>query len=489
MALDPNIILRGTSVQPLDPVTTMTNALAVRGALANQRFAEEDRARTNALRQATVLKPDGTIDQAATLNNLRGLATPAEAQGLQHQWASDQLARDRAAADAQKAQFDAMTAKMQHVNNMLSSLGDNPPIEQVHQAVAALRSRGIEIDPQFLPKTQAEVPQAIQQARAEALGVEKMLADRRAEKETQKRLTQRQSEIGKIFQDQADYEAAGGNWGVPASPVNALSPGVAPAAAADPGAPGVQIKPLNKPTPNPDPDARAEPTQATGRNPFEVAIANATRKPPEGFRWNDNLTDYVPIEAYWEKKRKAEGGGIKDANALRDDFTKASKDFILTRDAYTRVKESARNPSAAGDLSLIFGFMRMLDPTSTVREGEFATAQNAAGVPDRIRNYYNRVMSGERLAPDQRADFVSRADSLYQGALRNHTRVEGQYTDIARRQGLDPRDIVISYREFTPDEGSIGADKPKTPPLTATNPKTKERIQSLDGGKTWQPIK
>lgn len=485
MALDPNIILRGTGVQPLDPVTTMTNALAVRGALENQRYAAEDRARTNALRQATVLKPDGKIDQAATLNNLRGLTTPAESQALQHQWTTDQLAADKAAADAQKAQFDAMTTKMQHVNNVLSSLGDNPPLEQLHQAVVALRSRGIEIDPQFLPKTQAEVPQAIQQARAEALGVEKTLANRRAEMETQKRLTQRQSEVGKILQDQADFEAAGGNWGAPPSPVNALAPG-APAAATPPG---VEVKPFSKTTPNPDPNARTESIQATARNPFDVAVRNATQKPPEGFMWNENGTELVPIQAYWDKKRKAEGGSIKDANSMRDDFTKASKDFILTRDAYTRVKESARDPSAAGDLSLIFGFMRMLDPTSTVREGEFATAQNAAGVPDRIRNYYNRVMSGERLAPDQRADFVSRADGLYQGALRNHTKIEGQYTEIARRAGLDPRDVVISYREMTPDEPRTGADKPKSPPLTATNPKTGERIQSLDGGKTWQPIK
>jgi len=34
--------------------------------------------------------------------------------------------------------------------------------------------------------------------------------------------------------------------------------------------------------------------------------------------------------------------------------------------------------------------MKILDPGSVVREGEFATAQNSAGIPERIRAKYNR---------------------------------------------------------------------------------------------------
>lgn len=487
MALDPNIILRGTSVQPLDPVSTMTNALAVRGALTNQRYAEEDRARTNALRQATVLKEDGSIDEPATLNALRGLTTPAEAQSLQHQWGSDRLARQKADAEAKKAQFEQAMQRSKYVSERLAALGPNPPLDAVHALVAEFRANKIDVPDSEIPMSQEQVPAAMQRAMREALGAKETLAAQRAELEQQWKMVQPQSEVGKIMHDQANYVAGGGRFTPPA---NFLAGNPAASGPTDVGAPpGGVVKPYTKTVPKPEPDVQTVPMEAKARNPFDVAVANATRKPPEGFRWNDNLTDYVPIEAYWKEKRKAEGGSIKDANSIRDDFTKASKDFILTRDAYTRVKESAQNPSAAGDLSLIFGFMRMLDPTSTVREGEFATAQNAAGVPDRVRNYYNRVMSGERLADTQRADFVSRADSLYQGALRNHTKVEGQYTDIARRAGLDPRDVVISYREMSPDQPRTGADKPSTPPLTATNPKTGERIRSTDGGKTWQPVK
>ena len=42
-------------------------------------------------------------------------------------------------------------------------------------------------------------------------------------------------------------------------------------------------------------------------------------------------------------------------------------------------------------MALIFGFMKTQDPTSTVREGEFATAENARGmVGPHVRRMYNR---------------------------------------------------------------------------------------------------
>ena len=40
-----------------------------------------------------------------------------------------------------------------------------------------------------------------------------------------------------------------------------------------------------------------------------------------------------------------------------------------------------------------------------MREGEFATAQNAAGVPDRLRAMYNNVASGQRMTPEQAAEY------------------------------------------------------------------------------------
>lgn len=143
-----------------------------------------------------------------------------------------------------------------------------------------------------------------------------------------------------------------------------------------------------------------------------------------------------------------DGGGasMSDVGGIRKEFTAQSKDFVSVRDSYARIEEVKTNPSAAGDLALIFNFMKMLDPGSTVRESEFANAQNAAGIPDRIRNIWNRAKSGERLADGQRDDFVSQAEGLMRAQRGKQLELETQYKGIAERGGINPADVVIDYQ-------------------------------------------
>lgn len=136
------------------------------------------------------------------------------------------------------------------------------------------------------------------------------------------------------------------------------------------------------------------------------------------------------------------------ANKLRDDFNSLSKPFRETRDAYARIQASAKDPSAAGDLALIFNYMKTLDPGSTVREGEFATAQNSGSVPDRVQAMYNNVIKGTRLAPEQRKDFVSRAAGLYKSQADIQQKQIDKFTQMAERYGLEPQDVVTDLMDF-----------------------------------------
>ena len=133
--------------------------------------------------------------------------------------------------------------------------------------------------------------------------------------------------------------------------------------------------------------------------------------------------------------------------------------------AYEKVKSAAEDPSAAGDLSLIFGYMKMLDPGSTVREGEFATAQNTAGIPDRIKNAYNKAISGERLAPEQRGDFVNQAKNVYSSQLTQQKRFDSTISERAKKAGLDPENIVLGNTLFGEDYESAGIKNQKSSKL------------------------
>lgn len=130
-------------------------------------------------------------------------------------------------------------------------------------------------------------------------------------------------------------------------------------------------------------------------------------------------------------------------NTLRSQYLTQTQSYTGIAQAYNKVAAAAKDPSAAGDLSLIFGYMKILDPASVVREGEFATAQNAAGIPTQVGNLYNKVLSGERLSETQRADFINQARNLVKSQKGQLDTFNQTYTDIATNYKLDPNKIII----------------------------------------------
>ncbi len=139
---------------------------------------------------------------------------------------------------------------------------------------------------------------------------------------------------------------------------------------------------------------------------------------------------------------------------LRKEYQAESKDYKKVRDAYTRIQQSAKDPSPAGDLALIFNYMKVLDPGSVVRESEFRTAENAKSalerakesgeiVPNFIWGTVNRLMTGQRMLDIQRKDFVRRAGMLYGGMEDQHKKRTAAFTGIADRNKLDIRNVTM----------------------------------------------
>lgn len=134
---------------------------------------------------------------------------------------------------------------------------------------------------------------------------------------------------------------------------------------------------------------------------------------------------------------------IKDESSLRKEFNAESKTFKDISGSYAKVL--ATDPTAAGDVSLIFQYMKMLDPGSVVREGEQATAAQARGVPEGILSLYNRLVTGERLTAPQREDFRNQAQNIYYNALEDQSLNVIRYTGIAEDKGFKPSNIVFDY--------------------------------------------
>ena len=156
---------------------------------------------------------------------------------------------------------------------------------------------------------------------------------------------------------------------------------------------------------------------------------------------------------------KAPEAGLtpQEVDRLRDDFTKASGTFVTVRDSYNRILASAKAPSAAGDLSLIYNYMKMLDPGSVVRESEFAQAAQAGSFGERIQGAVEKAISGKKLADSIRKDFVDRAKDLFDTQKQSHLGIEGEFRGLAQQRGIAPERVVIDYL------GAHRKDKEKAP--------------------------
>lgn len=177
-----------------------------------------------------------------------------------------------------------------------------------------------------------------------------------------------------------------------------------------------------------------------------------------------------------EAAKESDSGLIEDPEKrfgleqkLRGEYSKETKNFDTVQESFRRL--DAAQDTAAGDLSLIFNYMKMLDPGSTVREGEFATAQNAAGVGDRVMNIYNNLRTGQRLNPKQRAEFKSQAASLFNASLTKEKDVRKGLERVVNNYRLDPNNVFLIDQPqevsttTTREEVEAGADLPTSEEL------------------------
>ena len=134
---------------------------------------------------------------------------------------------------------------------------------------------------------------------------------------------------------------------------------------------------------------------------------------------------------------------ISQEASLRKEFMQASKEFIKINSSINKIRSSA-NGTASGDMAMIFAFMKVLDPTSTVSEGEFANVENAKGWGEIIRGIYNNAKDGQRMTAPQRADFLRQSEELYATELSTHKQREDTYRQIAEANSLRPEVVVVN---------------------------------------------
>jgi hypothetical protein len=157
---------------------------------------------------------------------------------------------------------------------------------------------------------------------------------------------------------------------------------------------------------------------------------------------------------------------FKQSADLRNSFEALTKEARIIVPAFGKMESAFAQDSKSGDVAALFAFMKMLDPTSVVRESEFATAGQAGSLPDQVQAYWDKFTGQGRLTPAQRAEILSAGRSQLAPYKRAFDETAANYRALAERFGLKPEDVVptLTWPEIAPRAPAAAAPPGTVPP-------------------------
>jgi hypothetical protein len=175
-----------------------------------------------------------------------------------------------------------------------------------------------------------------------------------------------------------------------------------------------------------------------------------------------NVNVKVPVDMTGGQK------GFENEMALGSKFKAEPiyKDFNDMKSAFGQVVSSLSAGTPIGDVAGATKIMKLLDPGSVVRESELAIAMQASGRMDRLQNYFNNFMTGQKLTPTQRDDFQALANELYAAAGQAYNQKRDEYQQFGQAYNfknlgtaLGPSANIPSMVR-RPSGGAAGGNRP-----------------------------
>jgi hypothetical protein len=143
------------------------------------------------------------------------------------------------------------------------------------------------------------------------------------------------------------------------------------------------------------------------------------------------------------------------------------KDFSDMKSSFGQVVSSLSQGTPIGDVAGATKVMKLLDPGSVVRETELGIAMAAAGRMDRLNNYFNNMMTGQKLTPTQREDFKALSNELYAAAGQAYNQKRDEYRGFGEAYKFKNLDTALgapatipSLMRTAPRVGGGGATRP-----------------------------
>ena len=130
---------------------------------------------------------------------------------------------------------------------------------------------------------------------------------------------------------------------------------------------------------------------------------------------------------------------FKAERDLRNDFKSEPiyKAHMEVRSAYDQIRSALKQSTPISDVAAATKIMKLLDPGSVVRESELGIAMSSTGLLDRVTNYANTIIKGQRITPQQRKEFQALADEFFKMSEQQYDAKAKEYKGIASDYGLN----------------------------------------------------
>jgi hypothetical protein len=169
------------------------------------------------------------------------------------------------------------------------------------------------------------------------------------------------------------------------------------------------------------------------------------------------VKDSKGVERQYYSKPPATGSGTGNSNTIIDNERALLGQFQaspIVKDYNTIVSQKlamdniiSNGVGGPADLSLVFSFMKGLDPNSVVRESEYDTAAKSgnifAGAFARFNGYLKE--GGGFLPENVRTQFQNLVNQKLHAQQIAYDNYAEYYRGIARRQGLNPDNVVPNF--------------------------------------------
>jgi len=126
---------------------------------------------------------------------------------------------------------------------------------------------------------------------------------------------------------------------------------------------------------------------------------------------------------------------------IRKEWQGRSKMYSELQGTFNTLQASAQSANGPGDIALITGFMKMLDPGSVVRETEFATARDTAGLFTQLQNRLEKAQNGQLLSPKQRSEYVALSQKYLDSAQKKANQEKKDLGIVVKNYRLNPENV------------------------------------------------